>query len=274
MNNFIKRSLTGILFVIILISGITLHPYGFYAVFLAITVLGIYEFYNLAEKSGIQTQKKLGTVTGVILFSSCFLQAISGATWGFLVLTVFLVASFIRELYRQKEQPFGNLAYTFLGLIYVGLPFSLMTYLAFPFHDGNFHYELVLGIFVMIWANDTGAYVVGVNFGKHRLFERISPKKSWEGSIGGAIIALAVAWISSMVCQDLTLWQWLVVGALVVVFGSLGDLVESLFKRSLDIKDSGNILPGHGGILDRFDAVLLAVPMVFVFLQAIKEFMN
>ncbi|WP_372642334.1 phosphatidate cytidylyltransferase, partial [Ancylomarina sp.] len=136
----------------------------------------------------------------------------------------------------------------------------------------QFRPDIVMGIFIMIWVNDTVAYLVGVNFGKHRLFERISPKKSWEGSIGGGIATLLAAWACSCFSQELSLVLWLSVGLIVAVTGGLGDLVESLFKRSIQVKDSGSMLPGHGGILDRFDAILIVSPIAFVFLEIVKEF--
>lgn len=274
MSNFIKRSLTAVLFGTVLIAGINLHMYGFYTLFLAITLLGTREFYQLSEKAGASPQKGFGLIGGAILYTACFFNALTHETWYFLPLGIFIASLFIVEMYRKKDNPFTNIAFTIMGLIYVGLPFSILNYLAFPFSDQLFHPELVMGIFVMIWANDTGAYLVGVKWGKHRLFERISPKKSWEGSIGGLISAILVGWIISMVCSDLSLLHWEIIALIVVVFGSFGDLVESLFKRSIQIKDSGTILPGHGGILDRFDAVFLAAPMVFLYLQLIKEFFH
>ncbi|WP_321318745.1 phosphatidate cytidylyltransferase [Labilibaculum sp.] len=274
MGNFIKRTLSAAVFAIVLIAGITLHPIGFLAVFLGITLLGTFEFYKLAKKANSSPQFVTGMLAAGFLFLALFADLYLNITSIFLLLTVTIVLVPIIELYRKKENPFANIAFTLLGLLYVALPFSLLNYMVFPFNDQQFHYEIILGVFVMIWANDTGAYLVGVNFGKHRLFERISPKKSWEGSIGGAIISLGVAYLYSNFSDDLTTIEWLSTGIIVVLFGSIGDLVESLFKRSINIKDSGNILPGHGGILDRFDAILLVSPMVFVFLQAIKEFFH
>jgi phosphatidate cytidylyltransferase len=272
MGNFIKRTLSAAIFAIVLIAGITLHPIGFLAVFLGITLMGTFEFYKLAKKANSSPQCFTGMLAAGILFLACFTSTYLNSSSLFLLFSVIIVMIPIIELYRKKENPFTNIAFTLLGLIYVALPFSLLNYMAFPFDDQQFHYKIVLCVFVMIWANDTGAYLVGVNFGKHRLFERISPKKSWEGSIGGAITTIVIAWLCSIYSTDLLLVQWFIIGIIVVLFGSIGDLVESLFKRSINIKDSGKILPGHGGVLDRFDAILLVSPMVFIFLQAIKEF--
>ncbi|WP_209319703.1 phosphatidate cytidylyltransferase [Ancylomarina longa] len=272
MGNFVKRTFFGAIFAVVLIAGITLHTIGFLIVFLAITLLGTFEFYQLVRKANCSPQIIPGMIAATILFVACYLNARFHQNILFLLFTLSVVSIPIIELYRKKETPFTNIAFTIMGLAYIALPFSLFSYMTYPFSDNRFHSEIVLGIFLMVWANDSGAYLVGVNFGKHRLFERISPKKSWEGSIGGAIVSLIVAYICSIFCFDLSLWEWLFMGAIVVVFGSLGDLIESLLKRSIQIKDSGNILPGHGGILDRFDAILLVSPVVFVFLQIIHEY--
>lgn len=151
-----------------------------------------------------------------------------------------------------------------MSQLYIAVPFSIIPCLAFS--NNGFVWIYPLAIFLFLWTNDTGAYCFGTLFGKHRLFERISPKKSWEGSIGGGVLSLVVASVVAYFDQSLNLWQWLGFALVVVVFGTWGDLVESLLKRQLGIKDSGNILPGHGGMLDRFDSSLLAIPAVAVYL--------
>ena len=272
MGDFIKRALTALLFAIILIAGINLHPVGFIATFLGISILATYEFYGLVKKSNAAPQVVAGLIGVVLLFAAVTSHNYCDKTLLFKVLLLLIFLIFIIELYRKKENPFANIAYTFLGLIYSALPFALLIYLVFQNGVENFRPDIVMGIFIMVWVNDTGAYLVGVNFGKHRLFERISPKKSWEGSIGGGVVTLLAAWGCSYFSQELSLTLWLSVGLIVAVVGGLGDLVESLFKRSIQVKDSGTILPGHGGILDRFDAVLIVAPIVFVFLEIVKEF--
>lgn len=179
----------------------------------------------------------------------------------------FFFLLFVAELWRKQEKPFNAIAFSLLGILYIALPLGLSLYFFNPaIPSGPEHYGLMIGFLLILWLNDTGAYFVGSWLGKHRLFERISPKKSWEGSVGGAFFALLTALGISKIFLQYTNWQWMVIAVLIIIFGTLGDLVESLLKRSLNIKDSGNILPGHGGILDRFDAVLLSVPFVFVFL--------
>lgn len=271
MGEFIKRGLTAVLFVIVLIAGINIHPIGFFITFLGIALLANYEFYGLVKKAKAAPQIPTGFIAVILLFAACITHIYYDSTLLFLFLLFLVFLSFIIELYRKKENPFANIAYTLLGIIYVALPFALLLYLVFQNGSDEFRPDIVMGIFLMIWVNDTGAYLVGVNFGKNRLFERISPKKSWEGSIGGGIATLLVAWLCSYFSQDLSLILWLSVGLIVAVVGGLGDLVESLFKRSIQVKDSGTILPGHGGILDRFDAILIVAPVVFVFLEAVKE---
>jgi len=271
VGEFIKRGLTAVFFVIVLIAGINIHPIGFFITFLGIALLANYEFYGLVKKTNASPQVATGLIGVVLLFAASFSHIYYGSTLLFLFLLLLVFLSFIIELYRKKENPFANIAYTLLGLVYVAIPFALLLYLVFQHGPEQFRPDIVMGVFVMIWANDTGAYLVGVNFGKHRLFERISPKKSWEGSIGGGIVTLLAAWLCSYFSQDLSLILWLSVGLIVAVVGGLGDLVESLFKRSIQVKDSGKMLPGHGGILDRFDAILIVAPVVFVFLEAVKE---
>ncbi|MCZ4693145.1 phosphatidate cytidylyltransferase [Ancylomarina euxinus] len=272
MGEFIKRALTAVLFGIILIAGINLHPVGFIATFLGIALLANYEFYGLIKKANASPQISTGLLAVVLLFAAVTSHIYYGKAIFSHLLLLLVFLSFIIELYRKKDNPFANIAYTLLGIIYVALPFALLIYLVFQNGVEQFRPDIVMGIFIMIWVNDTLAYLVGVNFGKHRLFERISPKKSWEGSIGGGIATLLAALGCSYFSQELSLVLWLSVGLIVAVAGGLGDLVESLFKRSIKVKDSGSILPGHGGILDRFDAILIVAPIVYVFLEIVKEF--
>ncbi|MCB0380058.1 MAG: CDP-archaeol synthase, partial [Flavobacteriales bacterium] len=162
-----------------------------------------------------------------------------------------------------------NVAYTIMPIFYVVLPFILLYHLGYYNNHqftNEFSYPIIWGYFFILWSNDTGAYLSGRFFGKHKLFERISPKKTWEGSIGGAVLSVVVAYVCSMYFEQLSVTDWIVVALITVVFGSLGDLVESMLKRSLNIKDSGNILPGHGGILDRFDGLFISIPFVYAYL--------
>ncbi|MDP4267232.1 MAG: phosphatidate cytidylyltransferase [Bacteroidota bacterium] len=262
MKNLLIRSLTGIIFVVAILGSLLFNRYIFLFLFFVFTIAGLLEFYSLSEKTGAKPQKVMGILTGIIVYSINAIINVFGDMEWLLTIIPFVFSIFIFELYRKSERPFNNIAYTLLGIIYVAVPFSFMTY----YTNVIFKY-ILLGFFILIWTNDTFAYLTGMALGKHRLFERISPKKSWEGSIGGAIFALLAGYILSIYFQILTMEQWLIFSGIVIITGTFGDLTESMFKRSIDIKDSGSILPGHGGILDRFDATIMAAPFIFTFLK-------
>lgn len=268
MSNLVTRTLTGIVFLVLVVGAIILDKHLFSLLFLVICVLGLWEFYSLVESARIQANKIAGTLTGAFLFISNALIALHIAPAEILLLNfLFIFLIFLLELYRNLPNPFTNVAFTFFGLMYVAVPFSLLNYFPNPaIQADTYEYALVLGFFVLIWVNESGAYLVGSSMGRHKLFERISPKKTWEGTLGGGLLTLVAAWIISMVCASISFFDWLVIALIVVVFGSYGDLFESMFKRSINAKDSGRLLPGHGGILDRFDGVLIAAPFVFVYL--------
>jgi phosphatidate cytidylyltransferase len=174
----------------------------------------------------------------------------------------------LSELYLQKANPLNNWAYFILGQVLIALPFALLNYILFI---DKWQPLILLSVFATIWINDTGAYLIGVTIGKHRLFERISPKKSWEGFIGGALAALLSGYVFSFLIPQISLINWFIFSEIIVIFGTFGDLMESLMKRTLDVKDSGNVIPGHGGLLDRFDSMLLAAPVVFIYLSFLYD---
>lgn len=277
MNNFIKRALTGFLFVALLVGGILYHPLTFGLLFACVTALSLWEFATLVNTKGeVYINRLITTVAGVYMFFAFmgFSMNLAGSEI-FIPYLVALIYLLIAELYLKQPNPVGNWAYTMMSQLYVALPFALLNILYFH-TDSTGRAEgvvsnpiLPLSVFIFLWASDTGAYCVGSLIGKHRLFERISPKKSWEGSIGGALLAIAAACLIAHYHNFLTLWQWVGLAVVVVVFGTWGDLIESLIKRQFGIKDSGNILPGHGGMLDRFDSCILAVPAVVVYLYTL-----
>ena len=232
----------------------------------------MWEFYRLSGKTGNRPQNLFGIFIGILLFLCNFLYVTNRVDQKFFLLFIPLALSiFIIEIYRKNKSPVSNIAYTFLGLIYIALPFSLFNYFVFSFANTvKYNPNILLGFFFLLWANDTGAYLIGMPLGKHKLFKEISPKKSWEGFIGGVIITMIIAYINSIFFKELRTFDWFVTALIVVIMGTFGDLVESLFKRSVGVKDSGTILPGHGGILDRFDSVLLSSPVVFLYLQIIS----
>ena len=278
-NNFIQRAVTGVLFVIVLVGCILYSPLSFGILFTIISVLSVHEFAQLVSKSSaVSINKTITALGGAYLFlalmSFCTQQSVGARV--FLPYLGLLLYMMITELYLKKKNPTGNWAYSMLSQLYVALPFALLNVLAFQNspETGSVTYNpiLPLSIFVFIWLSDTGAYCVGSLIGKHRLFERISPKKSWEGSIGGGIFSIASSLGFAHFFPFMPGWQWVGLAIVVVIFGTWGDLTESLMKRQLGIKDSGNILPGHGGMLDRFDSALMAIPAAVVYLYALTMF--
>ena len=279
MNNFIARTITGILFVATIVVCF-LNPTAMIFLFALVTGLTVWEFTGLVnDRPGVAVNRFISTVAGVYFF-----LAMAGTCSGFTSSTVFIpylitiIYLLVAELYAKQEDPIHDWAYTMMSQMYVVLPFSLLNMLAFrAAPEGIMYvYTLPLSVFVFLWVNDTGAYCCGSLFGKHKLYPRVSPGKSWEGSIGGGIfvlVAAALVWyltdVYDMNPTGMGMWEWMGLGLTVVVFGTWGDLVESLFKRTLGIKDSGNILPGHGGMLDRFDSSLLAIPAAVVYLFTI-----
>ncbi|MGL1886592.1 MAG: phosphatidate cytidylyltransferase [Reichenbachiella sp.] len=263
-----KRLVTGILGAFVTIFLVAYDQWGFFAAFLFLVIMTQLEFYKLVRANGIIALRTYGTAMGVLVFTLFFLAStgiIENLDWFYLILPLTSGVYFIKLYKKDEKKPFTNIAFTFLGIFYVALPISLLSVAAFTF--GHYSYQIIIGLFLILWASDTGAYFAGIQFGKRKLFERVSPKKSWEGSVGGAILSLAFAVGVSHWFKDLELWQWLFISIITVVCGTYGDLVESLFKRSMQIKDSGRKLPGHGGFLDRFDGLLLSVPFIVIFLK-------
>lgn len=285
VKNLIIRAITGAVFVAIMVVGISFRPDMMILLFAAITGLTIWEFTGLVNQSeNVAVNRFISTAAGIYFFLAvagyCSGLTPSAAFVPYLLTVVYLLVS---ELYLKQTNPINNWAYTMLSQMYIALPFSMINVLAFrSTPDGNVTFEwlLPLSLFIFLWTNDTGAYCSGSLLGRHKLFPRISPGKSWEGSIGGAVfvmIAAAIIYFLNVGQTDglvagMPLWQWLGLGLVVVVFGTWGDLVESLFKRTLGIKDSGNILPGHGGMLDRFDSSLMAIPAAVVYLYTLQLF--
>ncbi len=266
-NNLTQRLVTGILGAAVLIAGVYISEWAYFALFFGICMISQLEFYRLVGLDGMLPLKSYGTFAGSAIFTISFLIEMEMLRGEFYYL-IFPIACgiFFIKLYKKTEKkPFTNIAFTFIGIIYIALPFALLN--VSTFFMGTYSHELILGLLLILWANDTGAYFAGRRFGRRKLFERVSPKKSWEGSVGGLILAGAMAYGVSMYFLDLKLGQWLVVAIIVVIAGTYGDLVESLFKRSIEIKDSGSKLPGHGGFLDRFDSLLLASPFLVFYLK-------
>jgi len=282
MHNLILRTLTGILFIVVLVGGTLWSPLSFTILFAVITGMTVWEFStNVNKYAGASVNRLINTVAAVYLFLAfagfCADYVPSRAFIPYLVSVLYLLIS---ELYLQKLDPLKNWAYAFASQIYIGLGLSMLCLLAFQYDPMTnrtaFHPIFPLSVFIFLWTNDTGAYCVGSTlqrFFPAKLFPRISPHKSWVGSVGGGLLCLVVALIINHFAPNtLPLIHWLGLALTVCIFGTWGDLVESLLKRELGIKDSGNILPGHGGMLDRFDSALLAIPAAVLYLYTIQVF--
>lgn len=272
----LTRSISGALFVLVLVACVVLGKYSSLLLFTFAGVLGVLEFYKLSTNiSGVSPLKVTGAIIGVTC-SLLVMFAVMGfvSTTAVFVCLPLLFSIFVIELYRKQPFPFHNITYTILGILYVILPFTLLFHLGFynNYHFSmDYNYQLIMGYFLLLWSSDTGAYLAGKFFGKHKLMERISPKKTWEGSVGGGILSIFVAVIIAHYFTTIQLQDWIIISVIVVVLGGIGDLVESMFKRSINVKDSGNILPGHGGILDRFDGLFISVPFVYAYLQLLAS---
>lgn len=275
LKNMITRAITGTIFVVAVVVSF-LRPQAMMFLFALVTALSVWEFTGLVNNiKDVSVNRFITTAAGTYLFIAfagyCSEITPSAVFIPYLLTIVYL---FISELYTKASNPINNWAYTMLSQLYIALPFSMINVVAFRNESGAvvYDYLLPLSIFIFLWTNDTGAYISGSLLGKHKLFPRVSPGKSWEGSIGGGLLVLAVAALVGHIANSnegghiLSIPGWMGLGLVVVFFGTWGDLVESLFKRTIGIKDSGKILPGHGGMLDRFDSSLMAFPAAVVYL--------
>ena len=277
MKNFITRALTAIAIVAVQVFCTYYSPLTLAALFLLLTALTVNEFLRIVTANG---ETKVSRP--IVIIGSCYLFFafwLNSSTQGaalvvFVPYLIFLLYSFIKELYGKHPNPIANLGVIMLSQLYIVLPLSLVNVLAFGdftcFSSTPHHYAIPLAMYIFIWVNDTGAYLSGVTLGRHKLFPRISPKKSWEGSIGGAVFTIASAFAVAHFFPFMTIWQWIGMALVIVVFGTFGDLTESMIKRHVGIKDSGHILPGHGGFLDRLDSMLFAIPAVVMYLVIIS----
>ncbi|MBC7569943.1 MAG: phosphatidate cytidylyltransferase [Spirosoma sp.] len=267
MTNLQQRIIAAVVGVPIIIGMILYDAWTFALLFTIVSALTQREFYKLLGLDGFEPLTAYGTVVGSLICVLAYLieTGVLHTDSYFLICPASSMV-FLIKLYKKRDRkPFTNIGFTFLGIIYVAMPFALLIVLALR---GNaYHPAIIVGCLLLLWASDIGAYFAGTRFGRRKLFERISPKKSWEGAIGGAISASLVAAGLAYFAPELRPWQWYCVGGIIVVTGTYGDLVESLFKRSIAIKDSGTSIPGHGGFLDRFDGLLLAAPFIITFLK-------
>lgn len=270
LKKLLVRAISGFVYCAIIVGCIFLGETGLLILGGLLSILACIEFSKISHDL---TYKNVPTLILDILGCICLCTGFLGYT--LIIWLAVMVARFVTELYLKSERPLHNLAHSFMSQVYIGLPMGIMAAIGYLLNP-----MIVLAIFILIWVNDTGAYLVGSMMGKHKLFERISPKKTWEGFIGGLMFCLIAGAIFSTWCNDFfgmntlhsDIWIWLGMGAIVSIFGTWGDLVESMIKRTLHIKDSGNLIPGHGGILDRIDSLLLVLPTLAVYFSLIIHF--
>lgn len=277
LRNVLIRTLSGAVLLAVVLAAAYISHLTYAALLFVIAVVGMWEFYKLASATGAKPQRGVGLMAGVALLYQSFvlfdsfvggegLFALEGVDFvGILAFVLLIAASFVVELFRNIKSPTRNIATTLMATFYVALPMSLMLFIPLMLAGGQWRAEAFLFYLFIVWANDVFAFLVGITCGRHRLCERISPKKSWEGFFGGVAGAMAMGAVGAAVVGG-GYALWLGMAAIVAITSVLGDLVESMFKREAEVKDSGNILPGHGGMLDRFDALLLSSPAAFVYL--------
>jgi phosphatidate cytidylyltransferase len=267
-SNLGQRAITALLGAIIVISGIIFSDWTYFLVFACILGFAQMEFYKLCGLDGMLPLKSFGTFLGLLIFTLTFMieKERLPNEYLYLIFPIISLTFFIKLYKKTDKKPFTGVAFTYLGIFYVAVPFSLLNLAVFS-SNKIYNFEIILGCLLILWASDTGAYFAGTKFGKTKLFERVSPKKSWEGFLGGAFSAIAVAFLLARYFQSIQDWKWLVIAGIIIIAGTYGDLIESLFKRSIEIKDSGRGLPGHGGFMDRFDGLLLSVPFITAFLK-------
>ena len=278
MQGLLRRGITAVLFVIVMLGGIYGGQYPFVILFTLITALCLWEFLSITlqkDQKRDLIRKFIGLIFGLtpfVMIAALKLNLLSSpedfVLFSSMLCFPIIFLCFVYELFAASKHPFLNVAYIILGMVYIGTPFALVNFIAF---DGElFRANTVFGLLLLTWINDTAAYLVGSKMGKTKLFPRISPKKTWEGSIGGVIFTLLLAGFLGYIFTAQSIIEWLILGGIVVIFGSIGDLIESMFKRSFEIKDSGTLLPGHGGLLDRFDAFIFLVPFATAYILWIR----
>lgn len=281
------RTLSAIVFVAILLLGINYHYFSFGVLFFIVSVWGLFEFYKLSENLGAKPYRNFGLLSGAFLFIGGFLSNMLDiqpywiqVAYSVGILSLFMV--FVKGLFHYSQQTILNIAFTVMGIVYAVVPFVLLTQVSCFNIDtvnhcidadsgvvSDYNPHIILGVILLIWASDSSAYLVGSVIGKTKLYERISPGKTWEGSIGASVLTMACSYVISIWYPEIAFIHWAVISVIVCVFGTIGDLVESMLKRQAGVKDSGKIMPGHGGILDRFDSLLFVSPFVYVYLNLV-----
>lgn len=271
VKNLVTRIIAGVIYIAIVLFAIIRGREVFLLIFGAFVGIALYEFYRMVEKNTTHAIGKIFNITsGVLIFVSCFLYLEQICTYALPFFVVaYLLTLFASAIFINRKDIFNAVIYSVFGQVYITLSLCLLMFISHQHKtiDIQYHYVFVLAIFVLIWVNDTTAYFFGSLLGKRKLIERISPNKSIEGFISGIIFCIITAIIIAQLYTSYSIWFWVGFGIIVALFSTLGDLFESLIKRIYAVKDAGNLIPGHGGILDRIDSLLLVVPAIFLYLS-------
>lgn len=272
MSNIAVRTITGALFVSIVLGSVVWSPYPFAALFLIFTALGLWEYYKVMRNKLEGVYFIFGLFAGLIMYLTLTFTALSiSSPYILLINLLTLIFTMIIAVFSDGKHSIEGLGITFLGIVYIAMPFGLLNFLTdegVGFAD-KYNAGFLVGFFIIQWVYDIFAYLGGRFFGQHRLLPEISPNKTWEGIVVGGLFAVASTLFLNFVVLDLGLIHWISIAIIIIIFGTLGDLAESMIKRFAEVKDTGNIFPGHGGVLDRFDGLLFSTPAVFIYYMII-----
>lgn len=265
MSNLTQRIISGLIYGVVSIACISLSSISYVLFFFIVMLIGLNEFYKLIDKLGFKINRVLTTISSILFFLTALsFYNFTEYTKLFLALSIFsILVIFIRALFQKENNSFSSVSSSLISIFYIALPFTLTNLIAFQ--NSNFQYELILASFILVWLSDTGGYFVGVKFGKRKLMEKISPKKSWEGVLGSILFSIIGGMLISYYFKTHSFYEWIILAIIICISSILGDLIESMFKRNAGIKDTGNILPGHGGVLDRFDSIIFVIPIIYIF---------
>ena len=274
MKKLITRALSGLVFITIVIGAIFLGQYAHAILFLFVSIGCMIEFYTALINKGVDINIKIGVIVGTIIYATIISVALFNGSFASLLITIpVLFLIWILQLWQKNQKSFETISYTLCGAIYIAVPLALTIHVAKPMFLTTtvtqlaYYPFIMLGVMILQWVSDTFAYLTGICIGKHPLFKRHSPKKSWEGFVGGFLFCVLAGYlIGTYVDTPFDKVDWIVMSIMIPPIGTLGDLVESMFKRSMDIKDTGNIMPGHGGLLDRFDSLIMTTPFILGYL--------
>lgn len=267
MNNMLTRAISGAVFVSILVFSILYSPYSFLGLFFICMLISIFEFSKM-----LQLKSTILYLIATTLFASSILEFWEvSAFYANAVSILMILFVFTNAVFNEKKDPIDSISKLLLCLAYACIPYIFISKIPFTNLHGTYQPNVIIGVFILIWSNDTFAYITGVTIGKHKLLERISPKKTIEGFVGGVAATLGISYLLAVQFDVLSTLQWILIAGIVSVFGVVGDLVASMFKRQTGVKDTGNIIPGHGGILDRLDSIIFAAPFIYLFLKLITE---